>query len=277
MKLLILFLMIFNFYLSLKVLKRKKRYRKNRKGKIINIGSSHSRDCLKAMKVNEKEWLDLSYASQTFYFDYESLKKYKALLEEESIIFLNISYFSFAPKFMWGKNSEEDYFKRFDFKEFQGKYKLKYLLYVYFPIFKYLKNKVNSLKKIEFNNEEVERTKRIKGHVKKLEENRNKEYNIFLLKKVIRFCKENNYKLIFITSPFKKEYNDYFSKELLENNFYKIIYDTINNENILYLDFSHDYKNFDEERYFDDYDHLSFEGSKKFLQELSKKLGINLV
>ena len=91
MKLLILFLMIFNFYLSLKVLKRKKRYRKNRKGKIINIGSSHSRDCLKAMKVNEKEWLDLSYASQRFYFDYESLKKYKALLEEESIIFLNIS------------------------------------------------------------------------------------------------------------------------------------------------------------------------------------------
>ena len=34
------------------------------------------------------------------------------LLEKNSIVFLNISYFSFVPKFMWGKNSEEDYFKK---------------------------------------------------------------------------------------------------------------------------------------------------------------------
>ena len=95
MKILILFLIIFNFYLSLKVLKRK--YRKNKKGKIVNIGSSHSRDCFKAIKDIE---LDLSYASQTFHFDYEILKKYKMLLEKNSIVFLNISYFSFASKFM---------------------------------------------------------------------------------------------------------------------------------------------------------------------------------
>lgn len=42
----------------------------------------------------------------------------------------------------------------------------------------------------------------------------------------------------------------------------KIIFRIINNENIMYLDFLHDYKNFDEEGYFDDY--LSFEGLKNF-------------
>ena len=147
-----------------------------------------------------------------------------------------------------------------------------------FSIFRYLKNKVNDFKiKVKTNDKEIERIQRIKGHVKKLKENRNKEYNVFLLNKIIRFCKQNNYKLIFITSPFKREYNDYFSKELLENNFYKIIYDIINNEDVLYFDFSHDYKNFDEGRYFDDDDHLFFEGSKKFIKILEEKLKINLV
>lgn len=51
--------------------------------------------------------------------------------------------------------------KKFDFKEFQGKYKLKYFLYVYFPIFKYLKNKINSLnKKAEFSNKEIKKIRR---------------------------------------------------------------------------------------------------------------------
>lgn len=277
MRKLILFIIIFNYYLILKTLKRKIKYRKKEKGEIINIGSSHSRDCFKAMKDSSKKWLDLSYASQTFHFDYEILKKYKKLFKENSIVFLNISYFSFAPKFMWGKESEEDYFKRFDFKEFQGKYKFKYFLYVYLPILRWLKAKINFKKnKFEFN-EEMEKIKRIKGHVKKLKENRNKEYNILLLKKIIKFCKENNLKLIFIISPFQKEYNSYFTKELLENNFYKIIYDVIDNKSIELLDFSHDYKTFDEARYFDDYDHLSYEGSQKFIEILSKKININLL
>lgn len=61
-------------------------------------------------------------------------------------------------------------------------------------------------------------------------------------------------------------------KELLEKNFYEIVEKIRNKYNLLYFDFSHDYKNFNKKGYFEDYDHLSKEGSEIFKEILLKKL-----
>ena len=93
-----------------------------------------------------------------------------------------------------------------------------------------------------------------------------------LIEKIIEKCKEKSIKVILITTPFKKEYNNFFKEDLLKNNFYDNIEKIRRKYNLLYFDLSHDYKNFDEERDFRDYDHLNEEGSKKFMEILDEKL-----
>lgn len=88
-------------------------------------------------------------------------------------------------------------------------------------------------------------------------------------------CNEKSIKVILITTPFTEYYNSYFEKELLEKNFYEIIEKIKNKYNLLYFDFSHDYKNFNKKEYFENYDHLSKEGSEIFKEILLKKLRNN--
>ena len=128
-------------------------------------------------------------------------------------------------------------------------------------------------------NKEIDVEKRIKKHIVILKEQKNLDFNIAILEKIILLCRENNIKLILLTTPFQKEYNSQFDEKLLEENFYKIISKIIKNMKkyeIDYFDFSKDYINFNEKKYFEnyDFDHLSLEGSKKIIKLLIKKLNL---
>ena len=110
---------------------------------------------------------------------------------------------------------------------------------------------------------------RIAGHVK-ICQNVEDKIATENLEKLIRKLKEKNIRIILITTPFRKYYNDYFSKELLEEKFYKYINLVKEKYNLEYYDFSHFYDIFEKDEYFNDFDHLSEKGSERFMEEIKK-------
>ena len=90
------------------------------------------------------------------------------------------------------------------------------------------------------------------------------------LEQIIKKLKEKNIRIILITTPFRKYYNNFFTDELLNEKFYKYINQIKNKYNLEYYDFSHSYEVFENEEYFNDYDHLSEIGSEIFMKEIEK-------
>lgn len=250
------------------IFNKKRKILKKEKIFNFNLGSSHS---LVSFNYKNKNNCNLAENSQTFYYDYLILEKKFDNLVENSYCFLTISYFSFASKKYWLKEDIIKYYKILDVSKFDKEQKIECILYKYFPLIWSARKKFIK----DFN--EIDPIIRIKGHKKKLQENRNLDFNIKLIEKIIKKCKEKSIKVILVTTPFKKYYNSFFEQDLLKNNFYDNIERIRSKYNLLYFDFSHDYKNFNDEKYFRDYDHLNEEGSKKFMEILEKKLVENKI
>lgn len=273
----IIYLTIRNLRLIFKQQKRKRKYNfKNIKS--INLGSSHSYFAF--LGADEKINLNLAHISQPFYYDKIILNKFIDKIKKELVCFITISYFSFSSRKSW---IEQEYISQYyvplSIRNFKDKERINYVLYNYFPIiFRFknnLKEKLNKTKK----KKEMTIERRIKGHVKKLENIDYREYNLNLLEEIIKKCQDNSIKVVLLTTPFQKEYNDYFSEELLEKNFYNVIEGITEKYKIKYLDYSHDYINFDKKEYFqkNDYDHLSLDGAKILMRLLEKELKIKLI
>ena len=224
--------------------------------------------------MNSSIHLNLAHPSQTLYYDYILLQKFKnnIVKNKDLVCFLTISYFTFyAPK-LWQKQDIKYYYDCLDITDVDRKYRLGFFVYKYLHVFykNYKKIKEFIIKENKKNNIE----NRIKKQVVILKEQKNFDFNLEILEKIITFCKKYNIKIILLTTPFQREYNNFFKEELLEKNFYKVINKIVDKYEIDYFDFSKDYKNFDKKIYFEnyDYDHLSLEGSKKFIKILNKKL-----
>lgn len=274
-RILLFYLLVRNIYLILKrKIKIKKKYKYNIKNIVsINIGSSHSDLAFRSLK-SKKNHLNLAHTSQTLYYDELLLQNFKKdiVKNKDLICFLTLSYFSlYSPK-LWKKEDIENYYDSLKISYFEKENKIFVFLYRYFPIIykNFTKLKKSIIKENKKNNIES----RIKKHIHILKEQKYLKFNIQTLEKIILFCNENDIRLILLTTPFKKEYNKYFSEELLTNNFYNEIKKIKNKYKIQYFDFSKDYKNFSEDSYFEDYDydHLSLKGSKKFIEVLNERL-----
>ena len=255
------------------IIKKIKRFKKINKGiKLFNVGSSHG--LCSFYYENIKKYKNSSYNfgwhSQTFYYDYLVLKNYFNKISNNGICFIPISYFSFSDKKRWEK-ADYMYEKTLKFYLLHEERKRAFLLQ-YLPLYVSLKKKIKN-NFGEFKKERRHKTgvERIKKHVEILE-NQNEKNTLKQLEKIIELLLIKDIKIILITTPFKKEYNDFFSKKLLDEKFYNNINKIKNKYNLKYLDFSHEYEVFDKEEYFIDYDHLSSEGSKIFMKELISKL-----
>ncbi|MCF2625515.1 SGNH/GDSL hydrolase family protein [Fusobacterium perfoetens] len=264
--LLLISLLLWNFII---IIVNKRKYKKHFpiKIKIFNLGSSHA---YFAYDYDEKKkCVNLGDISQTLYYDNIVFDHIYDRIEENAICFLTLSYFSFAGKERWLKEDLIKYYKFLKLKKFKKQEKLECFIYRYLPIIWSIKKKI---KKRYLKSRKLSKEERIKGHAKKLETSINKEYNIALIIDILEKCKAKKIKVIFITTPFTEYYNSFFPKELLEKNFYGIILKLSEKYKIRYFDFSHEYEIFNKKEYFDDYDHLSKEGSKVFMQELIKQL-----
>lgn len=239
--------------------------------KIFNLGSSHGLCSFDYTEIKEKykiEGYNLGWHSQTLYYDKIMLENFYSNIDKDAICFIVLSYFSFSGKERWLKEDLKRYYKILSLKYFSGEEKLNGFIFKYLPIIWSIRKKI--IKKFFTKNLSID--ERIKGHAKKLKSIKNREYNVNLLKEIIEKCEEKNMKIIFLTSPFTEYYNSFFDKEILKKNFYDIIDIFIKKYNINYIDFSHNYNIFNKNEYFNDFDHLSKEGSKVFMKELIKKL-----
>ncbi len=81
--------------------------------------------------------------------------------------------------------------------------------------------------------------------------------------KLIDLCHENGVEPVLVTTPFRREYNDRFSDRFYEK-FYGDIQNICDRTGCRYLDYSHDERFCDSDRYFYDADHLSEEGGRAF-------------
>lgn len=263
----ILIIIIWNIII---IINKKKKYKKmiKKEIEIFNLGSSHSYFAFDYDGIKSKQCMNLANPSQTFYYDYKILNYFFNKLKNNGRCFLTISYFSFAGRERWLAKDMVQYYKILKLNDFKGKEKIEYLIFNYFPIIWSLKKKYN--KKFHETIESYGK-ERILGHVNKLKENKNLEYNLDILEKMILKCQEKNIEITFITTPFTLNYNSYFKDELLENNFYKIINKIVDKFGVKYIDFSHDYINFTNEDFEDD-DHLSKKGSQKFMYMMKEEL-----
>lgn len=269
MKIFILIFTIIAIWNIIIVTNKKRKYKKvvEENIEIFNLGSSHSYFAFNYDRITNKKCTNLANPSQTFYYDYKVLNHFFDKLANNGKCFLTISYFSFAGKERWLIEDLVTYFKILKLKDFNTlEEKLNYIIFNFLPIIWSIRKKY--LKRKKKNN--IEKKDRILGHKNMLVENRNLGYNLNILDKIISKCKEKNIEVILVTTPFTEYYNSYFNKELLEKNFYKIIYEVVKKYNLKYIDLSHDYFNFTEKE-FDDYDHLSENGSKKFMKYLIEK------
>lgn len=269
----LLMVIIYNCFLIRKRLIKKKEKKikiSNEIKEIINIGSSHSECAFKSL-IDKKYYLNLADNSQTLYYDYIKLQKLRSyMVNKKTKVFLSISYFSFEGREVWKEEEKVSHYEKLDYKDFRGIEKFRYVFYTYFPIYRFIKRKIIKYLKLKKGKKSLNYEKRIKGHKLMLERNENLKYNLNLLKKIHNYCKELDIELILLTTPFMEEYNSYFSKELLEKNFYGPIKNFIEENGIKYLDFSHKY-NYFKNKDFLDWDHLSKKGSIKFIDLLLRE------
>lgn len=260
MKIIVLVLILYNFGM---IITKNKNWKLKipSKIKVFNLGSSHGYFSFNYQKINGGG-CNLANPSQTFYYDYKMLLAYYNNIEKKSICFLPISYFSFSERKYWTKEDKMIYLKILPFKLLDKEDRINAIILRYFPLI------YSIIKRFKKKKEYKKGEDRINGHVKILEKQNEKE-SLEFLDKIIKKLKEKNIRIILITTPFRNEYNKYFSQELLNKNFYGLIKKIQLKHNVEYYDFSHSTL-FDKDEYFNDYDHLNKKGSEIFMKEIEK-------
>lgn len=261
---------------------------------IVNLGSSHG---FYGIKYLDNKAINLAKDSQIIYYDLKLLEKYKSKLRDDAIIIIPISIFTF-----YSNNSDEinkNYITLLSFKDIKNIKFSEWIMGKYFSIFyppQRIIETVNFIKKngiykkifyterkdLERIRLKEESEETVKRHMEKERDRngiliKNAERDIYNL---IDFINENNWKIVFITTPFSYFYNE--GIENIDPNAYKErIYDNIKNleekynKKYLYLDYSHDERFENKLEYFFDDDHLNKKGAEYFTKVLLKDIEKN--
>ena len=254
---------------------------------ISNVGSSHGEYGF-CYKEYEKTYgcFNFGLSSQSLSYDYRVIKDYEEHFEEDGIMFIVVSYWSF-----YGNDETED-------ENFQAKNKryysilsarnIKYyewqkrIYYKYFPILGAGSNLIPTLMQSNSSNMEVnwnrsaaeveksvleeDAESAVKRHITDRKEIVN-EKEINALYDIIDFCKDRGIKPILVTTPYTDVYNEKVPVEFLKS-FHEIV-ETVQEEcGVEYYDYADDIrfcKNYD---LFLNADHLNKKGALLFTKIL---------
>lgn len=246
---------------------------------IVNVGSSHG---MLGIISNSNNIMNLANSAQNYYYDLKLLKKYSDKIEEDAIVIIPVSIFSFYNREQ--NTIDKNYIKILEFKDIKNISKKDYLLEKYlsavFPINnlgRILQSSfLVSKKEVEIISEE-ERKKGVSKIVNyHLGINGSKIYSIKNseedFKELLLYIKSKAWTPILITTPFTYIYNDEIErvyKEAYDERIYKNIeIATKELGDILYLDYSQDERFINNLDYFSDSDHLNKRGAEYFTQIL---------
>ncbi|MGL5056034.1 MAG: hypothetical protein ACRC6A_01510 [Fusobacteriaceae bacterium] len=268
--------------------------------KIINLGSSHGLSNFVYPKGTNA--YNLGFSAQVFFYDEAILRKYKSNLQSGGIVIIPISIFSFYKVYTVVSLSENDYSQNYysflDYTEIYKGNKNQQKLKKYFPllyngndlkfVIKYFITNVLrgdfTPKKPSYPNDLSLEEKKVQADstslshlaIDKYKDNNMPEIAMLHFKNIINICKENNLTPILITTPQTYLYNE----RIGENNYEERIYSKIKKVNelfqneLIYLDYSHDKRFENNLDLFSDDDHLNKKGAEIFTKIVLEDLGL---
>ncbi len=261
---------------------------------ICNFGSSHGLYGYNYVNYNDKyTCFNFGLSSQTLSYDYRLMDYYQNRLSEGCTVFITLSYFSFIgideTEREYFESLNQRYYKILD-KAHIKEYSETYISRI--PCFSVPVNSLISILLGKGNNNKswytqtaddidlaTEAKNTAKSHliVDKLDENGDYIINqeeIDALYSMLRICNENNYKPIFITTPYLSEYTDNCEELAPEGVklFYQMVDELVKDTGISYYDFSHDKRFSNRHDLFMDDDHLNEAGSLIFTDILMQEV-----
>ena len=245
-----------------------------------NVGSSHGAYGFRYDDISEKGYSCFNFAnvSQSFDYDMAVLKEFQDYIQEGSVLFIPISYFSFNSEVVNSKEAEAMSVRYYHFLSPESI--PDYNLYVdiithKLPILSAGENILELLPDINTvltahaagnGIDEEEFVRRAQERYSRHFENKEEYFmpeRIEELYELIAFCKERNITPVLITTPFTKYYIDLVPQDFLEE-FYATINQIADDTNVNYYDYSHDSRFYDNLEPFSDSDHLTEDGALYF-------------
>lgn len=257
---------------------------------IVALGNSHTR---LGILFQDKKNINLANNSQNFYYDLQLLKKYNRKIKKNATIIIPISIQSFYSAN--NKQIDINYVDLLSKSEIKNiglvKYILKRNFRAFFPpsnLFKIFE--INNKNEIyyypnDLNDKlrETESIETVKIHLG-IEKNELRDYSKLNGEEdfinLVEYIEKNEWKLLLITTPFSKIYNDNienYNSEAFKERIYDNIFNNQSNvkEKFYYIDYSHD-KRFEEYyKYFLDDDHLNRSGAEYFTNILLEDIKNN--
>lgn len=257
---------------------------------ICNFGSSHGLYGFDYTDFQDQyTTFNFSLTFQSLSYDYRILQQYEDKLADGGVMFIPISYFSFAMNeeaedTFESKNDryysflEPEYIKQYSFdQDIKNKF---FALYFETPSV-VVKNLAQASKKgqdfygtkdgdsFDFGAD----AKNVRDRLELFDDNglivRNEEYDALI--GIIDIAKKHNIRPVLITTPYRDEYNQQFDEEFYSQ-FYAIIKQVCSDKNVEYYDYSHDERFTYSNEYNRNADHLSEAGARKFTKIVMEEI-----
>lgn len=247
---------------------------------IGNVGSSHGAYGFLYDDISDKGYSCFNFAnvSQSYDYDLAVLQEFQDHIQEGSVLFIPISYFSFNSEVINSKEAEAMSVRYYHFLSPENI--PDYDLYVdiithKLPVLSAGEDILELLPDLNtvltahaagsgIDAEEIARRaqERYSRHFENKEEYFMPE-RIEELYEIIDFCKARNITPVLITTPYTKYYIDLVPQDFLEE-FYATIDRIADDTNVSYYDYSHDSRFYDNLEPFSDSDHLTEDGAIYF-------------
>lgn len=247
---------------------------------IGNLGSSHGMYDFNYDRLTERGNICFNFAntSQSYDYDYAILKEYVQYMDENSVLFIPVSYFSFNNEVVGSAEAEAMSIRYYHFLSPAN-------IPNYDPYVDLITNrlpilsagedilklfpKINTVltahaQEYEINVEEFARaaSERYSRHFDNKDEYFMPE-RIEELYEIIAFCQKNDITPVLITTPFSNYYAELVPQEFLQE-FRAAIDKIASDTGVNYYDYSHDGRFYENLEYFSDADHLNDEGALYF-------------
>lgn len=248
---------------------------------VANLGSSHGAYDFNYSEIEERGYTCFNFAntSQSYDYDYAILKQYAQFMEEDCVLFIPVSYFSFNNEVVNASEAEAMSLRYYHFLSPEN-------IPGYDPYVDLLTNRLPILSAGEdilklfpninpalvahaadggVNVEEfaMRARQRYSRHFDNKEEYFLPE-RIEELYAIIDYCNEHNVIPVLITTPFSKYYKDLVSDEFLQQ-FNETVTMIASDTDTRYYDYSDDDRFRENLEYFSDSDHLNDTGAAYFM------------
>ncbi len=260
---------------------------------IANVGSSHG-----AYDFIYDDWTGEGYScfnfgnvSQTYAYDLALLKEYGEYLDNDCVLFIPVSYFSFNNETVNESEAQAlsvKYYHCLSPKNIPDYDPFTDIVTTRFPILSagedLLKLLPDSLT-VHAQEENADTPEMDSAAVAefanraaaRFDRHFNNKENYFLpereeqLREVIGYCKERGITPVLITTPFSAYYNNPVPEDFLDR-FHSTVNQIASDTDVNYYDYSHDGRFMENLTLFSDSDHLNDEGAKYFMEILKEEI-----